>query len=95
MKWSSFLEENGWIKQLSEKESIWNSLAWISVTSGTKTKVHLFKISNKIILNMTFKNKHNKNSILNQISIKDKQLEQFFTAVNKTINYISFMMSLI
>lgn len=51
---------------------------FILVSSGTETKVHLFKISNKIILNMTFKNKHNKNSILNQTSIEDKQLEWFF-----------------
>lgn len=27
---------------------------------------------------MTFKNEHNKNSILNQRSIKGKQLEEFF-----------------
>lgn len=44
---------------------------------------------------MTFKNKHNKNSILNQRAIKDKQQGNYFTAAVITINFISFMVSLV
>lgn len=35
------------------------TLACLPVPSGAQTKVYLFKVLNKIILNMVFKNKHN------------------------------------
>ena len=57
-------------------------------------KVHVLKNSNKIILNMTFKNKHNKNSDLYQRSIKDKQ-KNSFTALTITMNCISFLVSFV
>lgn len=43
--------------------------------SWNKSKGPLVKTSNKVFLNMTFKNKHNKNSIFNQTFIEDKELE--------------------
>ena len=57
-------------------------------------KVHVLKSSNKIILNMTFKNKHNKNSDHYQRSIKDKQ-KNSLTVLTITMNCISFLVSFV